>query len=143
MKISRITTSTPDLAQAICELLADLSSRPLQFGKADLDTIVSTPSTYLYLATDDATGRALGMYTLAVCQLPTGTRVWLEDVVVSHTSQGQGLGRQLVEHSISQARMHWPGATMMLTSRPSRKAANSLYRTLFNNKETNVYQIEL
>lgn len=143
MKITRITTSTPALAQAICQLLGDLSSKPRQFGTSELDRIIATPTTHLYLAFDSTTLKPIGMYTLALCQLPTGTRLWLEDVVVSRAHQGQGLGRQLVEHAISQARQHWPGATMMLTSRPSRQAANSLYRTLFNNKETNVYQLEL
>lgn len=95
------------------------------------------------MAKADDTPQAVGMYTLAVTELPTGTRVWLEDVVVGHESQGTGLGKVLVNHAIEQARKLYPSAVMMLTSRPTRLAANHIYATLFQKKETNVYKLDL
>ena len=143
MKIFPVTEATPAIVDAVKTLLGDLSSRQLEFTLQDLQNIVCAPLTTLYIAEDEATREVVGMFTLAACQLPTGTKVWLEDVVVSHTRQGQGLGRALLAHAVSEARLHHPGSTLMLTSRPSRLAANHLYADIMLPKDTNVYKLDL
>ena len=68
----------------------------------------------------------------------------IEDVVVLSSFRGQGLGRQLMEHLIDYARRELVSVDMYLTSKPSRVAANALYRALgFTPKETNVYKMSL
>ena len=83
------------------------------------------------------------MLTLAVFRIPTGVRAWIEDVVVDEDSRGQGIGERLVQAAIERAKT--AGAiTVDLTSRPSREAANRLYRRCgFVQRETNIYRLSI
>ncbi len=69
-------------------------------------------------------------------------RAWIEDVVVDEAVRGQGVGEALSREAVRRAAA--AGArTVDLTSRPSREAANRLYRRLgFVERETNVYRYE-
>lgn len=141
--ILKLTAAAPDVCRAINGLLQELSATPHSVDEARLGELVGCPHIHIFLATDADTRACVGMYTLASSPLLTGTKVWLEDVVVSNRWQGRGLGRRLVEDAIARARRLYPGATLMLTSRPSRKAANHIYATLFQPKETNVYSLKI
>ena len=72
--------------------------------------------------------------------LATGLRARIEDVVVDEGARGQGVGTALTTAALSLAeRQGAPGVD--LTSRPSRVAANRLYRRLgFELPEVNVYR---
>ena len=75
--------------------------------------------------------------------IPTGVRAWIEDVVVDGDARSHGVGEALNMAAIEEARVR--GAiTVELTSRPSREAANRLYRRIgFEPRETNVYRYSL
>lgn len=91
----------------------------------------------------DEDGRIVGVSTLAVFPIPTGQRAWIEDVIVDEASNGQGIGRLLTEAMLDRAR-ELGCVTVDLTSRPSREAANHLYKKVgFELRETNVYRFEL
>lgn len=141
--ILQLTDPDPDVCQAINGLLQDLSTTPHSVDEARLRELIGCSYIHIFLATDTDTRTCVGMYTLVSCPQLTGIKVWLEDVVVDNRWQGRGLGRRLVEHAIAQARRLYPHATLMLTSRPSRKAANHIYATLFQPKETNVYSLKI
>ena len=141
MHITQITAATPETLAAINALLPHLSERAKPITIDRLEQIVRSNSTYLFLATDDR--NTAGMFTLNLTQLPTGPRLWLDDLVLSPDLRGKGLGRQLTEAAIAEARRISPTATLMLTSKPARIAANSIYVTLFQHKNTNVYQLPL
>ena len=95
-----------------------------------------------FVARDD-TGRIVGVSTLAVFPIPTARRAWVEDVIVDESVNGQGIGRQLTEAMLDRAR-ELGCATVDLTSRPSREAANHLYKKVgFTERETNVYRYDL
>jgi ribosomal protein S18 acetylase RimI-like enzyme len=68
---------------------------------------------------------------------------YLEEVVVDPSVRGPGVGRRLVAEAVDVARSK--GLDFVeLTSRPSREAANALYRSLqFAQRETNVFRLEL
>ena len=85
----------------------------------------------------------LGTLTLAVFRIPTGVRAWIEDVVVDEAARGRGIGEALTLHAVDVARE--AGArSVELTSRPTREAANRLYRRLgFEERETNVLRLSL
>ena len=81
------------------------------------------------------------MSTLAIFPIPTATRGWVEDVIVDEASNNQGIGRLLPDAMVERA-SELGCKTVDLTSRPSREAANHLYRKAgFEPRETNVYRI--
>ena len=128
-----------ELVEAFARLVPQLSrSNPAPDAEA-LGRIVGSEASTLLIARDDA-GRIVGSMTLAMFRIPTGLRAWIEDVVVDEDARGQGVGRRLNERALEIAKS--AGArTVDLTSRPSREAANRLYRRLgFVERETNVYR---
>jgi GNAT superfamily N-acetyltransferase len=141
MQITQITAATPEALAAVNALLPHLSERAQPITIERLSQITGSAGTYLFLATDEHD--IVGMFTLNLTLLPTGPRMWLDDLVLSPDHRGKGLGRQLTEVAIAEARRISPTATLMLTSKPARIAANSIYATLFQHKDTNVYQLPL
>jgi len=130
-----------DLLAAMARLIPQLSSSNPPPDAADLEAIVASDASVLLLAVDD--GEVVGSLTLALFRIPTGLRAWIEDVVVDGSSRGRGVGEALNLAALDRARAE--GATTVdLTSRPSREAANRLYRRLgFEERETNVYRYRL
>ena len=84
-------------------------------------------------------GEVMGMCAVGFYTSPTGRKAWIEDVVVDAQCRGLHLGERLVASAVSFAEREGFN-TLMLTSRPSRVAANRLYQKVgFERKETNVY----
>ena len=74
---------------------------------------------------------------------PTGLHCRIEDVVVGHRERGNGLGREIMENMLHELKKDGVGS-VELTSRPSRIAANAMYRSLgFQIRNTNVYELSL
>ena len=104
--------------------------------------MIDSDSSHLLLAVgDDDT--ILGSLTLVLFRIPTGVRAWIEDVVVDGEARGMGVGDQLNRFALDMAREH--GAVSVdLTSRPTREAANRLYKRIgFEQRSTNVYRFDL
>ena len=131
---------TPELIEAVPRLMRQLSASAPPCTEEELREIVSSPATLLFVArVDDA---VVGALTLVLFRLPTGMRAWIEDVVVDDAARGNGVGAALNEAAIAVAGER--GARSIdLTSRPSREAANRLYKRLgFVARNTNVYRYE-
>ena len=123
-------------------LMKELSQR-IEVDEAMLRRVAQSPSAHLFAVTE-ADGHIVGTATLCVCDSPTGLKAHVEDVVVLSSVRGQGLGWQLMEHLVAYARRELVSVDLYLTSKPSRVAANNLYRALgFQQKETNVYKMAL
>ncbi len=138
--IFEVTEAKEEYSEAISRLLPQLSSSQHTFTIATLQHLVACESTHLFLLQTEE--GIMGMLTLCRTLSPTGCKMWIEDVVVDSSQRGRSLGRALVEHAIEYAR-NYKDATLMLTSRPSRVAANALYRSAgFSPKETNVYSMK-
>lgn len=140
MEISVVESVSDELVTAIASLLPQLSSASPP-SPAELSAIVDSPATSLLVARD---GEAVvGTLTLAVFRIPTGVRAWIEDVVVDGAARGRGVGEALTLEALAIARA--AGArSVELTSRPTREAANRLYRRLgFEERETNVLRLTL
>jgi ribosomal protein S18 acetylase RimI-like enzyme len=137
--ISEATESTDELRDALVRLVPQLSSSSPPPSEEELADIVQSPSSVLFVARTTA-GDIVGSLTLALFRVPTGVRAWIEDVVVDEVARGTGTGSALVNAALERATL--AGArTVDLTSRPSREAANRLYRRLgFESRETNVYR---
>lgn len=129
------------LLVSVNRLLGQLSSSPVVFGMEQLEALVSSSASHLFIAKCD--GEVAGMLTLGEYLAPTGRKMWIEDVVVDEAARGRSIGRMLVEYAISFSRKLGGGA-LMLTSRPARVAANQLYRSCgFELKETNLYRMPI
>jgi ribosomal protein S18 acetylase RimI-like enzyme len=127
-----------ELIEAFNRLIPQLSSSSPPPSHDHLAALVGSEDTVLFIARVD--GRILGSLTLALYRIPTGTKAWIEDVVVDVEARGRGVGEMLNRAALDEARAR--GAkNVSLTSRPSREAANSLYRRIgFEPYDTNVYR---
>jgi ribosomal protein S18 acetylase RimI-like enzyme len=128
-------------AKVIAALLIQLSSSARPFALVDLEAMVADPATTLLVAR--AGEEIVGITTLVVFRVATGMRAFIDDVVVSDAHRGKGLGENLVRAAIAQA-ASLGVQKIDLTSRPSREAANRLYRRLgFEPRQTNIYRLLL
>ena len=145
IEITESTEVTPELVEAFQRLTPQLSRSNPPPTSGELAEIAASEATVLLVARDPARSGAdaiVGSLTLALFRIPTGLRAWIEDVVVDDSVRGQGVGEALNRCALDMARLR--GArTVDLTSRPSRDAANRLYRRLgFEPRETNVYRYQ-
>lgn len=138
VEISICETIDQSVVSAFARLIPQLSSSNPAPDGTTLQRIVDHDATTLFLAHLD--GRIVGSLTLAVFPIPTGVRAWIEDVVVDEAARGHGVGEALNRAALETARS-LGAITVDLTSRPSREAANRLYKRLgFVERETNVYR---
>ena len=151
MSVELIEQSSPELVAAMERLIPQLSRSAKPLTAEQTQALVDQDSVYLFVFRTDKpviaadgneveAGTILGMLSLATFAIPTGVRAWVEDVVGDAGTRGMGAGQQLVEAAVAHAQKI--GArTVDLTSRPSREAANRLYRRCgFELRETNVYR---
>ena len=141
IEIEAAATVDREIMDAVERLVLQLSRSATVPSAQHVQEIAASPCTTLLLARDRTQGRRIvGSLTLAVFRIPTGVRAWIEDVVVDSTARGKGVGEALSREALRIAASR--GArTVDLTSRPSREAANRLYRRLgFQLRETNVYR---
>jgi len=130
-----------ELAVALQALVPQLSRSNPPPSLDAVRTILAHEAITQFVARDG--GQIVGVATLVVFPIPTARRAWVEDVIVEKARNGEGIGRQLIEAMIDRARA-LGCSTVELTSRPSREAANHLYRNVgFEARETNVYRFEL
>ena len=140
--IEEAKTLTPELEAAMRELLAQLNP-DIPFSLAALEKTVTDPNVHLFILRVDDDGRIAGALSLALCPLLSGTKAWIEDVVVASWARHRGYARALLEHALCEAR-RLGARKLLLTSRPERAAANALYQGFgFVRRDTNVYQMIL
>lgn len=135
------TQASEELLVACLRLIPQLSSSSTPLTTSELAEIINSPSTVLFVARVE--NEIVGLLTLALFRIPTAMRAWIEDVVVDASARGGGVGEALNLAALAEAKRR--GAqTVDLTSRPSREAANRLYRRLgFVARDTNVYRLSL
>ena len=141
MDIITPTTFSAAHYEAVRGLLGQLTTRTISFTEEDYRKQLASPLSPLFLLVD---GEAvMGMLTVGIYLSPTGSKAWIEDVVVDNIYRGRGLGKRLVAHAIHYCKEQGID-TLMLTSNPKRIAANALYQSLgFERKETNVYRMKM
>lgn len=130
-----------ELVEAFDRLIPQLSSSSPPPTREHLVALVGSADTVLFVVR--LGGQIVGSLTLAFYRIPTGTKAWIEDVVVDGAARGRGVGELLNRAALEQARER--GAKdVSLTSRPSREAANRLYQRIgFEPRTTNVYRYTL
>jgi ribosomal protein S18 acetylase RimI-like enzyme len=139
--IEVVNDVSDELIEAFARLIPQLSSSGCQPGAEGLGKIVFSTATLLYIARDsERQNEIVGTLTLAIYHIPTGTKAWIEDVVVDEGARGKRIGELLCQAALDQAKS--AGAKGVdLTSRPARVAANRLYQRMgFQLRKTNSYR---
>lgn len=141
VRIEEATWVDDELLEAFQLLIPQLSSSNPPPDAATLEAIVNGTETILLIARDELDGgRIVGSLTLALFQIPTALRAWIEDVVVDTAVRGRGIGEKLNLVALERAAAAG-AATVDLTSRPKRESANRLYQRMgFIRRDTNVYR---
>lgn len=141
VRIEIVETVDDELVESLNNLLPQLSTSATALTAVDVEELVASSATTVFIARNE--GKIVGTLTLVVFPVPTGSRAWIEDVVVDDTARGSGVGEALTTAAIEEARNRHV-RTIDLTTRPSREAANRLYARLgFELRETNVYRFLL
>ncbi len=142
MKILKVKRFSEKLYEAVVKLLPEVTSEREVPSKQFFKSILASENVHFFIAELDDRQIA-GMLTIGTYNTPSGMKVWIEDVVVDKERRGEGIGKELMLAAVDYSRSL--GADMVqLTSRPSRTAANRLYRNLgFEQYETNVYKFQL
>ena len=141
MDLLEPTEITDELYSTIAHMVKQLSPNAPPPTRVELTNTIQSDSTRLILARNDQ--EIVGFLILAIFQVPTGMRAWIEDFVVDQPHRRKGIGEILLEHAIQVAKD--AGArTVDLTSRPSREGAIQLYRKIgFKTRETHVFRMTL
>ena len=138
IRIYEATEPSDLLAEAFARLLPQLSERMTAPDREAVARIVASPATrQLVAAAED--GRIVGLLSVALYDVPSGRKAWIEDVVVDAAARGFGAGEALVRAAQAHAAAVGAGK-VMLTSNPSRGAARRLYAKMgFKEAETTVF----
>jgi ribosomal protein S18 acetylase RimI-like enzyme len=138
VRVEELREVTDEVIGTFNRLLPQLSRSAPPLDRAALERIVGSDATTLLIARAD--GRIAGTLSLVMFRIPTGTRAWIEDVIVDQAARGQGIGEALTIEALRLAEA--AGArTVDLTSRASREAAGRLYeRVGFQPRETRAYR---
>lgn len=139
MKICEVKRFSKRIFEAVLRLLPQLDPDSGMISEEKLKSILKSKNTHFFIA-ETENREIAGMLTVAVYVIPTGTKFWIEDVVVDDSQRGKGIGKELMIFAIDFAKS--TGAkSVELTSRPSRVSANKLYQQMgFVLRETNVYR---
>ncbi len=136
--IEEVTASSSAVVAGLNHLLPQLSTTAQLLTLVDVERLIDAPGTTVFVARDGDT--IVGTLTLVVFDIPSGTRAWIEDVVVDESVRGRGIGEELTRAALELA-LAKSARSVDLTSRPSRRAANELYQKIgFVARETNVYR---
>lgn len=142
MKIKKINRFSTRVFEAVLRLLPQLSSETDLPSKQYFKGILTSDNIHFFIAELD-NKQIVGMLTIGTYNIPSGTKVWIEDVVVDESQRGKGVGKELMLHAINYSRS-LGAKSVGLTSRPSRIAANKLYQKMgFVQYKTNVYKYQL
>jgi ribosomal protein S18 acetylase RimI-like enzyme len=139
MKIVRITSFSDRVFEAVQRLIPQLAPDAALPSDQYIKTLLASANIHFFVAEVEE-DLIVGMLTIATYNMPTGLKVWIEDVVVDKSQRGKGIGKELMLFAVKYSKSL--GAdSVALTSRPSRVEANELYRKMgFVQYETNVYK---
>ena len=135
--IERLTNLSESDARRLAELAHQLTP-DARFDADRLRPAIRHGETLVFAIR--SRGRIIASATAVRFTTPTDEHWRIEDVVVDGKCRGKGLGRRLMD-GVLLALKRMNVRKVELTSRPSRVAANTLYRSLgFTRRTTNVYE---
>lgn len=121
-------------------LLEQLVKHPVELDRARVLDVMSQAR---MLIARNEEGKIVGTASLYKIHLFTRTVGRIEDVVVDGNTRGQGVGRELMQRLMEEAK-RLGISRLFLTSHPTRVEANQLYQKLgFEIYDTNSYRVDL
>lgn len=144
IEISIVEEVDANLVASFAQLIPQLTKNNPAPDQTLLEKIVNSECAHILIARDEeAYGKIIGTLTLALYTSPTGTKAWIEDVVVDNHYRGKGIGKAMTLKAIELAKQYQAKA-VLLTSNDARVEANQLYLRLgFELRNTNFYQLKL
>lgn len=141
VEVSVLSEWDEDVVAELARLLPQVSSGAHPLTTSRVRDVVRSPSTHVLVARMD--GGIAAMALLLVCSTFAGDFGLVEEVAVDEEVRGRHLGVHLMVGLLRHA--NELGLRFVdLTSRPSRVAANNLYKKLgFDLRETNCYRHHL
>lgn len=137
--ISPLDIGNKDARNGLNMLLPVLTPHARLLSENDMEKLISTPGTTVYLGRDE-NGMICATATLCLCLSPTGCKAWMEDVVTAPSCQGRGYGAQMVEYLQNES-VRRGAKSLNLTSSSGRETARRLYvRKGFAERDTKVYR---
>lgn len=141
MKLEILNDINQDILERMQHLMKQLCPDCPARDMSHYQDLIEHPTTLLLTARYEQV--ILGCLTLTWYPIPTGLKMWIEDVVVDENFHGQGIGKALIQYAIEIAKSK-QATQLNLTSRPERIIANKLYQSLgFQLRTTNVYRMVL
>lgn len=141
MAIRELTTFNAEQFADLKELIRQLNPE-LEMTEETLRACVEDANSHLYVL-ENETSHILGCAMLCIFHQPFNTVGSIESVVVHSDCRGEGFGKLLMDHVLTQARAMAP-IELHLTSSPFRTAANALYLSCgFQPYSTNCYHLAL
>lgn len=138
MVIKELKEVTEEVLVAFEKLMSQLAP-DLRPTVERLNTIMQSDHVLLFVAEENNV--IIGTISLVLYDIPSGQKVWIEDVVVDNAIRGKGIGRKLVQHAIDCAKAMGVKKVDLTTSF-DRVAANALYQDMgFVKRESNVYRL--
>lgn len=139
--VHRVRESSAELREAVGRLLPQLAASLGTPSNGSIERLIGNDHAALFAAM--RASQVVGMLTLSWCDLLSGGKAWIEDVVVDSDHRGEGIGEALVRAAVDHA-VHVGAERVMLTSNPSREAARALYRKIgFKEAETSVFAFKI
>lgn len=140
MRIYKAQIVTEAMVNAFEKLIPQLSPNSAVPSKSELEDLINCDNTLVILAEED---KIIGTLTLVFTKIPTGNKVWIEDVIVDNAARGKGVGEELIRYAIEY--VNSKGIKQInLTSTPDKTVANKLYQKIgFIKRETNVYRLTI
>jgi ribosomal protein S18 acetylase RimI-like enzyme len=137
MVIERITNTSSMNLSEVNKLLSQQSPNSTQvLSEEDIEEALTNENFFFLIAKEGSpnTTRVVGMATIFFQRNLARWIAEIHDVVVDENCRGQGVGETLVRALLDIAQTfskeHNANVKLYLTSRPSRVAANKLYRKL-------------
>lgn len=141
IRISQLKTIDKKGLEQINVLLPQLSSHAQPFSLHELKRVLEQKHLVYLIAREK--GNIVGMGLLWIFRKSIGLQGIIEDMAVSETYQGKGIGKEIAKKLIDIGKRK-KLTHIDLTSRPERVAANELYKKLgFQRRDTNVYRLYL
>lgn len=127
--------------EAVNSLLKQLNPEASSIGMIELGEVTSHGGTIITVRDVTKDNLLVGMGTLVPIRKLFSFCGTIEDIIVDVNYRGNGLGRKIIDNLLT--RGDRLGMKFFdLTSRPKRKEANKLYRSLgFKRRETNLYRL--